>query len=799
MGLSSLLGHRPGRSRFSKALPTPPPPPPPPPPGLDDKSQTAPRKLPAAPPAPPPPKKNSIFLTTRPSTTSMRSKNLDSPLPVLPIMAEAPRPRAQAGPITRKPVALLPTQPATLGANSSSKAMKRKSSISSLLSAYSRSSSDWAQMSSHESDYTKDSEPAYSPEQEGMNSLLPALSKNSIETTNNTYGDGMSEVTSYTIIDSFPPPPPPPLKDPSQTRPHTPSTVRPADDVQDVEGEPASLSPMSLRKSGSPRTGREIWRRRASSKSDAGLLIADLKLLGSNGSTASTPVGKAAPPSLLQPPPAKSDHQPTLPLLPKQQQSTTTLPPRTTSLSVSLPGRNIRPIKKTAPGDEGDKMKKFLKISKIKELVRSRGSDDDSDGEQESLQKKSEQRELQDEQTPPGEGGNTEANKPELPAQDDLLHDKQPQQYAANAPRTAAGEASASLASPSAMPGLPPSESEKATSTTISRRPVGQAPAHNPNQPGTQPGLEKKSSFPSATRTLQPSNPVGTLPHPRQRQPPPPRASPAYPYPRSGPTSPTGGAPRSASTSNRPHLPPGASPAYPYPRSGPTSPTGGPGSASTSNRPPLPAGPAAPMPGFYRGRGGPARGNLHHHHHHHHHARAPKPMSPGSRETSPPGFVGQRRQRPAMGPHSPPFLPAPGPSTFINERQGPDVELPMGPAAAAAAARFPRTQDWTTECTTDGVWAANALTEQHLKCFASHGHLTISRNTNYPLACQACGVADKERRLRCIFCELRICQPCTDLLIANGRDLTVVMGILRQQGRIRDWSQYPKRGANQNS
>ncbi|KAI1202697.1 hypothetical protein F5X97DRAFT_319380 [Nemania serpens] len=750
MGISSLLAPRAGRSRFSKALPTPPP-------GLDDKFQTAPRKLPDVPPAPLPPKKNSILITTRPSTTSLRSKGVDSPLPALPIMAEAPRPRAQAGPIPRKPVALLPTPPATVGANSGLKAMKRKSSISSLLSAYSRSSTDWAHRSSHESDYTKDSEPSYSPEKEGMNNLLPILSKNSMETTNDTYGDGMSEVTSYTIIDSFPPPPPPPLKDPSQPRPRTPSTVRLVDGVQDGGGELASLSPISLRRSGSPRTGREIWRRRASSKSDASLVIADLKLLDSNGFTTSTPARKAEPPSVPRPLPANSDGQPTVPVPHQQQQSTTTLPPRTSSLPVSLPGRNIRPIKKAASGDEGDKMKNFLKLSKLKEFVRSRNGDDDSDEERERPQQKSEQHELPDIQNPSGGGGNTEANKPETPAKDDVLHNKQPQQYAANAPRTAAGETSPSPASPFAMTGLPPDESGKVASTTISRRPVAPVPTHNLQQPGTQFGFEKKSSTPSAS-TFQPSNPVGTLPHPRQRQQQPPRASPAYPYPRSGPTSPTGGPPRSVPTFTRPHQR---------------------------------AAPAAPMAGPYRAPGAVGTGRPNYHQ-----SRAPKPVSPGSRETSPERFIAQR-QRSSMTPRSPPFLPAP--SAFSNERQGPDVEKPMSPATAAAVALFPRKQDWTVECTTDGVWPPNALGEQHFKCYARHAQLVSSRNTRYALACQACGIADKERRCRCTFCDMRICLPCTNLLIANGRDLTVTMGILRQQGRIRDWSQYPKRSADQNS
>ncbi|KAI1128523.1 hypothetical protein F5Y10DRAFT_173679 [Nemania abortiva] len=766
MDISSLQVPKAGRSRFSKALPTPPP-------GLDDRPQTALRDLPDVPPAPLPPKKNSILIT-RPSTTSLRSKALDSPLPVLPIMAEAPRPRAQAGPIARKPVALLPTPPTTTEANTKSKAMKRKSSISSLLSAYSRSSSDWAQMSSQESDYTKDSEPSYSPEQEVMKSLPPVPSKKSMETTNDSNSDRTSEVTSYTIIDSFPPPPP--LKDPSRPRPRTPSAERPGDKVQGGQGDSASLSPISLR-SGSPRAGREIWRRRASSKSDASLVIAELKLPSSNGSTASTsvtPAGKAEPPSLLPPLPTKTKQQPALPPPSKQQQPATTFPPRTTSVPVTLPGRNIRPIKPAVPVDEDGEMKKLLKLSKLKELVRRGDSDDDSDdgGERKRPDKKDEQHELQDIQNPPNVKSNVEADKPELPAKDNVMQNKQQLQQQQNASRAAAGETSMSPASPPGVPAPPPNESGKAAGTAISRRPVGAVPTRNISQPEPQLGLDKKNTTapnlqPSSALpagTSQPRNPVGTLPHPRQRQQQPQRAAPAYPYPRSGPTSPTGGLPRSVSAFSQP---------------------------SSS------AAPAVPMAGLPR-----APGAINTNIPNYPQPQASKPTSPGTPHVSPergslsPRHIAPQQTSPTV-PHSPPFLTQP--SAPKKEREELAADQPMSAAAAAAVALFPRKQDWKVECTVDGVLAPKPLSSQHYNCFKGHTNLMNSRNTNYPLACQTCGIADRERRCMCNHCNLRICLPCADVLVANGRDLQVTMKILREQGRIKNWSDYPKRTDAQNA
>lgn len=736
------------------------------------------------PPAPLPPKKNSILIT-RPSTTSLRSKGLDSPLPILPIMAEAPRPRAQAGPILRKPVALLPTPPATAEVGTKSKAMKRQSSISSLLSAYSRSSSDWAQVSSsHESDYTKDSEPSYSPEHEGMKSLPPVPSKKSMETTNDTNSDRTSEVTSYTIIDSFPPPPP--LKDPSRSLPRTPRDVRPVDGAQDREVDSASLSSISLR-SGSPR-GREIWRRRASSKSDAGLVIAELKLPSSNGSTASTsqtPAAKAEPPSLLPPLPAKTKQQPALPLPPppppqppkQQQQPATAFPPRTTSVPASLPGRNIRPVKKAEPVDEDDEMKKFLKLSKLKELVRHGDSDEDDDGGQKRAQKKREEHELSDMQNPLNVESKVEADKPELPAKDNFMQNKQ-QQYA---PRAAAGESSQSLASPPGASAPPPNESGKAIGTPMSRRPVGAVPAPNPNQLGSQLGPNRMNttgpnlplSATQATGSLQPSNPVGTLPHPRQRQQQTPRAGPAYPFPRSGPTSPTGGTPRSVSTFSQPNQS---------------------------------AAPTGPMAGFHRGPPGAMNTGSPPYYQ----SQASKQVSPVTRSgpergsfsprnfTAPPQQQQQQQQQQASsgGPKSPPFLPPPA-ALNSEQREEANADQPMSAEAAAAVGRFPRKQNWSLECTIDGIWPPNVLTEQHYNCFSRHTSLMNSRNTNYALACQTCGVADKARRCMCSHCNLRICIPCTDLLVANGRDLRATMKILKEQGKIRDWSDYRKQGGNQ--
>ncbi|KAI1180110.1 hypothetical protein F4777DRAFT_361449 [Nemania sp. FL0916] len=743
MDISSLQVPKAGRSRFSKALPMPPP-------GLDDRPQTARRELPDVPPAPLPPKKNSVLIT-HPSLTTLRSRDLDSPLPVLPIMAEAPRPRAQAGPITRKPVAQMLSPPSIVEPSTKTKAMKRQSSISSLLSAYSRSSSDWAQRSSHESDYTKDSEPSYSPEQEEMNGLPPAPPKKSLDTVIDSVSDGMSEVTSYTIIDSFPPPPP--LKDPARLRPHTPDTVQPADRLQDKAGESAvSLSPMSHGAGGSPRAGREIWRRRASTRSDASLVIADLKLPGSNGSTASTshtPAVKAeAPsmaPSILPPLPPKPNQQPAVARPAIQIQSTAPLPPRTSSIPASLPGRNIRPVKKTESVDEDAEMKKLLKLSKLKDFIRSGSSDDDSDQER-NRSKKGEKDEPYGAEEPADAKSDAKSDKPELPTIETLLQNKQQPQlpYApANAPKPAAGEASLAPAPPPGMPGPPPYAPGKAPGMPLSRRPVGAAP----------------TQFAGS----QPSNPVGTLPHPRQRQ--------------------------------QHQQPPRTSPTYPPSQYGPTSPTTGPRSDSTFAQPGPSGVPPSLMAGFHRGPGATSSGTPGSHPPRGSDTRVSRSRSGSrSRGPSPQQFSGLSRQSSSAAQRSPPFH-----SQALSQvaEQGQESEEPMSDSAAAGVAFFPRNQHSGLESTIDGIWPPNPLADRHYKCLTNHSRLIKSRNSNYPLACQTCGVADREARFVCAFCNLRICMPCLNLLNANGRKLEATVAALRQQGRIRDWSQYTNQNIRQ--
>ncbi|KAI1267339.1 hypothetical protein F5Y18DRAFT_335468 [Xylariaceae sp. FL1019] len=333
---ASLAPPRSGRSRFSKALPTPPP-------GLDEQYL---RKLPAVPPAPVPLRKDTVLMKSK-STTSLRTKVFDTPLPALPAMS-----------IKRKPVGQLTSTVSTPAASGPTpKSKKRVSSISSILSAYSHSSTDSAQRSSHESDFTKDSEPSYSPERQDIEPSPPPVPTKAFgHSTKNGVSNGVTEAIESTIVDVFPPPPS--CKDGIK-----PQTPKKGSDVAENKGEEGSGSQPRSGAGGSPSAvGREIWRRRASSKSDRSLpiIITELKLPGSNGATTAT--------SLFPGAQVKAD--PAAPLPPPKtinSQTTTPLPPRTASLL----GRNIRPVKPTEPAEEEDEMEKKLKLGKLRELLRS--------------------------------------------------------------------------------------------------------------------------------------------------------------------------------------------------------------------------------------------------------------------------------------------------------------------------------------------------------------------------------------------------------------------------------------------
>lgn len=682
MNRATLETPKSGRSRFSKALPAPPP-------GLeDDRPRTASRNLPSLPYSPFPPRKESVSVKT--STSPGIKSNLGNlPLPSLPpdnnTMEAAPM-QTQTRAIPRKPVGL-PANPAPSAA-AKSKKMKRVSSISSLLSAYSNTSSDSVQRSSQGSVFTKDSEPSNSPEREGMNDVQQVLTKAFPVFQSNPYADELPQVTDEIVAADLPPPPP--LKD--LDRPSTPPNVRPVGQspISRTSARDESPSGDSPTLTGASPQRREIWRRRASSKTDRGPLVPELKLAVSHGSTAATVQPVNQEDLLPLPPPPQINNSTTSPL-----------PPR----SASLPGRNIRPNRQVEAQDENE-MRKLS--SKLKELTSRGDTSNDSKNPEDGLLGMSEYIK-----------GIGSGEKPKIEADQNLAPPIKDQptvgKTTSNASKTSVDTvvfAPAPAPTPAPAPAAVPASSSPTTPSepppresgekSVSRRPVG---VPTPNQPEVH---QKGSSSDLRKQALG----LPRFPRPSQSN--------------SSLRSPSD--PRNVQETVRPKVSPQASPPAAMPSISLPGDSGEPikkpelfnlvTSLNESNYSPDPT------------------GNR-------------KPSRKVSRDVDATGLSDIGESAENMTPEQ---------MQRVNE----------------ALSRFPR--NIAQMVPSAGIWQAAPIRSQHYNCYARHNRWVPVKNTNYPLACQTCGVQDTSSRKTCSFCNLRICFKCQERLTGSYKsDLKSLM------------------------
>ncbi|EXF85785.1 hypothetical protein CFIO01_09475 [Colletotrichum fioriniae PJ7] len=316
---------RKGRSRFSKALPTPPSP----------KAESLPKskQLPSIPPVPPLPSKKT-------KTFAMSDKPLPPPQPLNQSLPPLPPLETKALPpvhIPRRPVAKQ-APPPTAPANQQQQQQQQqyspedeRNSIGSLLSAYSRSSGESLIMSPDGSASQRDSSQAYTSEHYGTreNKILTPTSLSSGD--NDHYG-----AQKFTSNKGLPPHP----AYYNEQASAAPVNSAPA---------PTAGSPTSYVSAASPQQQqRPLWRRR-SVKSDRNIEVPDLHLTVSHGSTAAS----------SQPNTAQSSYTATPP--PAQQQQ---FPPRSTS---NLPGRNIRPVPSQSQTAQTNNMGQ--EVSRLKEKI----------------------------------------------------------------------------------------------------------------------------------------------------------------------------------------------------------------------------------------------------------------------------------------------------------------------------------------------------------------------------------------------------------------------------------------------
>ena len=76
---------------------------------------------------------------------------------------------------------------------------------------------------------------------------------------------------------------------------------------------------------------------------------------------------------------------------------------------------------------------------------------------------------------------------------------------------------------------------------------------------------------------------------------------------------------------------------------------------------------------------------------------------------------------------------------------------------------------------------APPLQPVHLACYQSHKRMLCAQNVRHPVPCMACGIENEEVRWRCVWCCLRICRECMEILNQDrGRNLN---GLLKEIDR----------------
>jgi len=91
----------------------------------------------------------------------------------------------------------------------------------------------------------------------------------------------------------------------------------------------------------------------------------------------------------------------------------------------------------------------------------------------------------------------------------------------------------------------------------------------------------------------------------------------------------------------------------------------------------------------------------------------------------------------------------------------------------------------TSPAPLDKVQRAPAVLAEQLDCFLSHRNLRSSQNSKCAVACMLCEKMDNEKRFACIFCHLRICEPCVKGLTETpGRSAEHFLSRIGRKDRI---------------
>ncbi|KAH7037853.1 uncharacterized protein B0I36DRAFT_345914 [Microdochium trichocladiopsis] len=88
---------------------------------------------------------------------------------------------------------------------------------------------------------------------------------------------------------------------------------------------------------------------------------------------------------------------------------------------------------------------------------------------------------------------------------------------------------------------------------------------------------------------------------------------------------------------------------------------------------------------------------------------------------------------------------------------------------------FPLQLEKPVAPTTD-VRVAPPITDRHYNCWFRHENWVTSQNEHNSVECQTCHKKEKDPRMVCCGCDVRICYECYERLIAEKRDLRAMLG-----------------------
>ena len=122
---------------------------------------------------------------------------------------------------------------------------------------------------------------------------------------------------------------------------------------------------------------------------------------------------------------------------------------------------------------------------------------------------------------------------------------------------------------------------------------------------------------------------------------------------------------------------------------------------------------------------------------------------------SPPPQVPTLAQAPAPAPADEPNSPLPEDFIPTPDSAEPPLAVPELPREELAPSPF---------VPPDVEPVAPKLNEIHLTCYQQHRAMPVAQNTWCPMPCMTCQKFDIEIRHRCVFCCLRICESCYQIL-----------------------------------